>query len=274
MPTRPTAARIQKLMALARDQQGTPEGEAAARMARRMMLQQAKAQAEARYQGLPEADPVRRHRLPLGGHERWRRRLATSVARHVGCVAAWPRGEDVAFLFGHGSAIEVGTYLFEVLSREVAEAIQHWIAHEAPLLSAEEAAADPEDDKRRGGFGQSAVTAIDARLHALREREAGRDPTGTALILDRRHEVDAWLEEQGVDLVSPAQRPWRHSPEGYLAGYRVPLLDAVTRGPDGPSADATPGGSPAASPPEPQRPPIEEPSPEWSRQPPRRPGPR
>lgn len=227
MPRSRRADRIRKLLALARDQEGTPEGEAAGRLARRLMLQQARAQANRRYRGLPEDDPMRRRRIDLGGPERWRRRLAASVARHVGCVAAWPRGEDHAWFFGHRSAGEVAEYLFDVLQREVLDACAAWLRDEAPMPTFEEAQADPEDRRRRTSFCQSAVSAVDTRLKDLRAGEDGRDPTGTALVLDRRQAVDDWLKEQGVELSSPAERPWPHSSHGYLAGYRIPLLEAV-----------------------------------------------
>jgi hypothetical protein len=227
MPRPASPDRIRKLRALARDQAGTPEGDAAARLARRLTLQHARDQATRRYRGLPDADPIAKRKLPFDGPERWRRRLAAATARHVGCVAAWPRGKDHAWLFGHRSAIEVGDYLYDVLRREVDAACLTWIAREAPMLTLEEAEADPADLRRRSSFCQSAVAAIDARLRELRDGEDGRDPTGTALVLDRRRAVDDWLADRGIDLSPPAERPWRYSADGYLAGYRIPLLDAV-----------------------------------------------
>lgn len=220
--------RIAKLRALARDQAGTPEGRIAARLARKLVHDNARRHASRRYQGLPDTDGLTRHRLALGGSDAWRRRLVAAVARHVGCVAAWPRGADHAFVFGHASAAQVGDYLYEVLSREVAGSLQHWLRTEAPMLGPAEARADPEDTSRRTAFCQSAVTAIDARLTQYRAQEEGEDPVGTALVLDRRTAAADWMKEQGVDTVPPAQRPWRHSPAGYLAGYRIPLHDAVT----------------------------------------------
>lgn len=221
-------ARIAKLRALARDQAGTPEGKIAARLARKLVHANAKQQASRRYRGLPDQDPMVKQRIDLHGSEAWRRRLVAAVARHVGCVAAWPRGGDHAFLFGHRSATTVGDYLYEVLSREVQGSLAWWLAHDAPMVGPAEAQADPEDTRRRTSFCQSAVTAIDARLKEYRGREEGEDPTGTALVLDRRAKVDDWMKQQGVDLVPPAPRPWRHNPDGYLAGYRIPLHDAVT----------------------------------------------
>ncbi len=226
--TRRPSDRIRKLMALAEDQQGTPEGEAAARMARRLMFSQAKEQASRRYRGLPDPDPLQRHRFDLGGPDRWRRRLLASVARHVGCLAAWPRGADHAFVFGHRSAVEVAEYLYVLLSRELTQASTRWLRQHAPVQSLAEAQDDPDEIKRRAGFCHSAVTAVDTRLHALRGSEDGADPTGTALVLDRRGAVEAWVKAQGVSLSPPAERPWRHSQEGYLAGYHIPLLDAVS----------------------------------------------
>lgn len=221
-------ARIAKLRALARDQAGTPEGRIAAKLARKLVHENARAHASRRYRGLPDTDQLTRHRLTLGGTDAWRHRLVAAVARHVGCVAAWPRGADHAFVFGHHSATTVGDYLFEVLSRELVGSLQHWLRNEAPMISPSEAKADPSDQTRRSSFCQSAVTAIDARLAQQRAQEDGEDPVGTALVLDRRTAAAAWMKKQGVELVPPASRPWRHHAAGYLAGCQIPLFDAMT----------------------------------------------
>ncbi len=230
--------RIAKLRALARDQAGTPEGRIAARLARKLVHDNARNQASRKYRGLPDTDGLTRWRMSLGGSEPWRHRLVAAVARHVGCVAAWPPGADHAFVFGHTSAAQVGDYLYEVLSREVGSSLERWLRTEAPMLGPEEARTDPEDTARRGAFCQSAVTAIDARLAQSRAQEEGEDPVGTALVLDQRAAATAWMKEQGVDTLPPALRPWRHSQAGYLAGCRIPLHDAVTE-----DASATGSGS-------------------------------
>ena len=217
-------ARIRKLLALAKDQEGTPEGEAAARLARVMMRRQALAW---QHLGRDEArtrDPVARQALDLGGKSRWRTRLATVVARHCECVVAWERDSLRAWLVGHHSALDVADYLYAVLCRELE---QERAAFEAGMD------ADASDAPRRaavGDFCQSAVLALDVRLQRWRTDDDGRHPTGAALVRCRRDDVRSWLREQGVSLRASADRPHGYSQEGYEAGYRLPLHDAVRSG--------------------------------------------
>lgn len=229
------SARIRKLLDLARDQAGTPEGEAAARIARRLMLQHARTHAAASCAGIPDSDPIRRWDLDLGGDERWRRRLATSVARHCACIAAWRRGGQVARFFGHTSAQPIVEYLFVVMSREVEQAATRWLREDAPALTQAEAEADPENLVRSRDFCQTAVTALDNRLAEMRIVERGEDPHGTALVLARGRDVRQWMEDEGVQLDPSPRRPWRHSAAGWEAGARIGFREAVRKQEDLPS---------------------------------------
>lgn len=233
---RDPSARIRKLLDLARDQAGTPEGDAAARIARSIMLRHARSHAAAACAGLPDSDPVRRWDLALGGTECWRRRLATSVARHCACIAAWRRGGSIAHMFGHASAQPIVEYLYDVLSREVDAALTRWLRIHAPAVTWEEAARDPEDLLRRRDFCQSAVTALDGRLEEMRTAERGRDPRGTALVTARGRNVRRWMEDAGVQLGPSPRRPWRHSAAGWNAGAHIGVHEAVRRQDDLPGA--------------------------------------
>ncbi len=226
------SARIRKLLDLARDQAGTPEGEAAARVARRLMLQHARTHAAASCAGIPDSDPIGKHAVDLGGTDRWRRRLATTVARHCACVAAWRRGGGAAVFFGHTSSHAICEYLFVVLAREVEEASARWLRDEAPALTEAEAEVDPENAARLASFCHSAVTAIDNRLAESRAVERGEDPHGTALVLARGRDVRRWLQDHGYDFAKSAPRPWQYNQEGYLAGHRITLHEAVRKQPD------------------------------------------
>jgi hypothetical protein len=203
-------ARVRKLLNLARDQAGTPEGESAARLARALMRDQARA----RLGPDDPADPHQRLRLDLGAPAPWRRRLASAVAAHCACVAAWPPGGSAVVLFGRGSALAVAEYLLAVTLREV----------EAARARVEGAGAGPTE---LNAFCHSAVTAVEARLRALREGEREDDPSGAALVRQEDRGVRAWMAEQGLR-PSPAP-PWvaSHSPAGWAAGRAIPLHDAV-----------------------------------------------
>ncbi len=217
-------ARIEKLLALAADQAGTPEGEAAARAARQLARRFAVEADGLRRRGGPDQDPIEERRTPLANRARWRRRLATLVAGHWGCQVAWPRqGTDVVF-FGTRSALLVAEYQLLVLDREISARRARWLEERAALLpeSAEEALLI-----EAGHFADSAVSAVATRLREQRGEERRQDPQGTALVLGRGPDVERWLTERGYRFRSApiAGRPFH--PAGYAAGNGIALHDAL-----------------------------------------------
>ena len=216
--------RIRKLLALAADQAGTPEGEAAARIARRLMIARAR-----QMDGLSPADrqardPYVRAPLAIGGGESWRRRLAAAVARHCECRLAWSWANREAALYGPRSGTEIAEFLYTVLARRVDGA--------RAAFSARLEAPDDQRARREGGFCHSAVLALEGRLEALRRQEDTRDPEGGALVVSARHRLEEWLREQGIPFRPPPSAPHAFSQDGYLFGHRVPIQDGVTRGDD------------------------------------------
>lgn len=216
--------RIRKLLDLAHDQAGTPEGTAAGRLARQLMRRHAVDHAALDPAQRERQDPVERLELDLGGRELWRRRLSAAVGRHGNCVVAWPKRHAVALLFGHQSDLVVSEYLYVVLSREVSalrEAIR-------PRLPADpEGALTAEGRVQLRDYTHSAITAIEGRLSGLRDEDARLDPTGTALIRARGDEVQRWLEERGIRFRKAPPSPYRYHPDGYAAGHGIALHDAV-----------------------------------------------
>ena len=217
-------ARIEKLLALAADQAGTPEGEMAARHARHLARRFALEADQQRRRGGPDADPILERRLPLANRALWRRRLASLVAGHSGVQVAWPRqGTDVV-LFGHRSALLIAEYQLAVLDREISQRREVWLEQRAALV--------PEADEEAllaeaGRFAESAVQAVAIRLRALRGEEAAQDPQGTALVLGRGPDIDAWLAANGYRFRSAPlpDRPFHAA--GYAAGHGIPLHDAL-----------------------------------------------
>jgi hypothetical protein len=225
-PTRSAAARsrriaerLHKLRNLARDQAGTPEGETAARLARQLMREHARARIGPDRPG----DPHRKLRLSLGQVAPWRRRLAVAVAKHCACVAAWPRGSAEVVLFGRRSSVLIAEYLLTVTLREVELARERFVRDRN---------ADPDDVPAElrtplNAFCQSAVTSIDARLRAMRDEEQEEDPSGHALVRQEDADVRQWLDDEGVELQKAAPSIAAHCQAGWDAGRAVPLQDAV-----------------------------------------------
>ncbi len=216
--------RIRKLLDLALDQEGTPEGAAAARLARQMMRRHAIDLDCLDVATRRKKDPVDRLDLDLGGRALWRRRLSASIGRHCNCVVAWPRDHHKALLFGHKSDLIIAEYLYVVLCREVVEARS---GCENGLPTDIEGELIPEARRQLRDFSHSAITAIEGRLTTMRDEESRLDPTGTALVRARGDEVVAWLKSRGLKFKKAPPSPYRYHPEGYAAGHRIPLHEAV-----------------------------------------------
>ena len=217
-------ARIEKLLALAADQAGTPEGEAAARAARQLARRFAVEADGLRRRSGPDPDPIEERRTPLANRALWRRRLATLVAGHGGCQVAFPRqGTDVVF-FGTRSALLVAEYQLLVLDREISARRARWLEERAALLpeSAEEALLI-----EAGHFADSAVSAVATRLGEQRQEERRQDPQGTALVLGRGPDVERWLAERGYQFRSAPMTGRPFHPAGYAAGNGIALNEAL-----------------------------------------------
>lgn len=224
--------RIRKLLALAADQEGTPEGDAAARLARRLMH---------RYDLAGEAlhdtagDPIARLPLDVDGRVLWRRRLAAAVARHCECALSWSPSEHQAYIYGRRSGVAVAEYLHAVLCREV-ELARRRYDEELPMMTGGEERARLARD-----FTSSAVLAIENRLTALRREEAHTLPEQCAIVSRRGADLRAWMEGQGVRFTRQPPGIFAYNADGYAAGHAIALHDAVR---DEPAAGPSPGAPP------------------------------
>ena len=75
------------------------------------------------------------------------------------------------------------------------------------------------------GSDSSALQALQYRLRQVRESEDGEP--GAALIQARRPQVKEWLARQEVTFHVDPPRVYPFSQEGYEAGRRIPLHDAL-----------------------------------------------
>lgn len=229
-------ARIQKLLALATDQAGTPEGEAAARMARALARRFALQADEARRRGDHDRDPILERCISLTDRALWRRRLSAVVASHGCCTVAWPRSGERAHLFGHRSSLLITEYLYAVLDRELTAARA---AFTERRHREREARGLPTEEGRVQdliAFTHSAISAVAVRLGELRREDQRLDPKGTALVLRRGDDVEGWLRQQGRRFGGSMPVPFAFDRAGYEVGNRIPLHDALPEDPGAPRA--------------------------------------
>lgn len=208
--------RLAKLLALAQDQAGQPEGELAAEKARALLRRLASDRAAAPAPA-GEPDPFERRSRALGAPSPWRRRLAASVAAHCACVCAWPAATDQVALFGRASALAICDYLIDVLMREVVDRRDGWRAAHPDATGAE-----------INGFCHSAVTAIEHRLRDSRAEERRAWADAHALVLRDRDRLEDWLQAQGLDWQPAKPSPYGFSRDGYAAGHAIPVHDGLS----------------------------------------------
>lgn len=209
--------RIRKLFALAADQEGTPEGDAAARVARRLLHDH-----DERLSALPpdqraEADPFQRRALLLGGSEQWRCRLLGIVARHCECVASWRSALGRGSLYGRESSVEVAEYLYVLLSRDLTRSRAMRRMQLADCSPSSRAAA-------LNDFCQSAVLAVEVRCAELRAEEP---QACTALVRTRSRGLWNWMQDQGMGLKKEPPFSYSFDAEGWREGHRLKLLEGI-----------------------------------------------
>lgn len=210
--------RARKLFALARDQQGTPEGEAAARFARQLLREQSLNLAGLDREALDAADPFVRQEILLGGPRMWRCRLLTLVSRHCECVGAYRSGQGRGSLYGRRSNVQVAEHLFMVLSRTMT-------LERALLLGSHQGEGEVELARRANDFTMSALLALELRLAELRDEEGAG--MSTALVRQSRRGLYAWMQAHGHSLKREVPFGYSWDAAGYQAGYRLPLQKAV-----------------------------------------------
>ena len=209
--------RIRKLFALAADQEGSPEGDAAARVARRLLHEH-----DQRLSRLPlaeraEADPFERRSVLLGGSEQWRCRLLGVVARHCECVATWRSAAGRGSLYGRGSSLDVAEYLFVVLSRD--------LTRSRAMRRMQLAGSPPElCSAALNDFCQSAVLAVEVRCAELRSDESA---ACTALVRTRSRGLWNWMQDRGLGLKREPPFSYSFDPEGWREGHRLKLVEGI-----------------------------------------------
>ena len=110
--TNPIVEKIKKILRLAMDQNGTPEGETAAKLAAKIMAAHQVAMSDIELGSEVEPDPIEEQQFNCP-QSVWRRLLANVVAKHCQCTAAYNtyRGGMKIHLYGHRSDIEIAKYL-------------------------------------------------------------------------------------------------------------------------------------------------------------------
>jgi len=198
--------KIKKLLALAADQEGKPEGDLAADLALKLMKEHALELGD-----LEEPSEID-SRVVDGNQSHWRHALIDIVARHCQCFAI--RTEGKMLVYGYPVDLDVCLYLIDLYTAQLISEGLHYVDALPPYF----------DDWARANttdrFLRNAVYTLKKRLQKLRASKQAAP--GTQLVLHRasvvaQHVADMhYLGESTLDLLGT-------SVAGRDAGNRVRL---------------------------------------------------
>ena len=218
----PIIKKITKMLKLSMDQDGTPEGETAARLARRMMAAHAIEMDAIDLSADIDPDPIEELRewIPMSV---WRRQLAHQIAKHCSCFLAYVSKRGVGqmiWVTGHRTDIEIFKYLYAICERQIESAARDYVSN-LPWMF------DTGDLKRMGNsFRRSAVDGLGYKLHRIRVEEGEQNPGGTALVRSRAANAQAHAEANSK-IKTQADNPCEMNAHGYLAGTSVNLSASI-----------------------------------------------
>lgn len=213
----PVVRKIQKLLRLADNQSGEPEGESAARLAAKLMRAHAIKMADLSLEEQQEQDPLVDHTFPIKTLG-WYAELMWVLAEHCGVAAYRVREHSgtTMRILGHRTDVEVIEYLYQICLRQI-----------------EEAYAKHRDFYKSKGYkltrGQaisyktSAVWGLDEKLIKIRTEAQQKDATGTAMVLSRGQAVTKFAESLLPNVGTFRASTTPHNDAGYQAGKAVNL---------------------------------------------------
>lgn len=220
------AAKIKKMLGLAEDQMGTPEGETAAALARKLMQQHAIEVADLDLVEAQNADPIEKKVTSVELQKNWMRDLFHVVGKHCEVqVVMHPRSTQMT-IYGHRSGTEVCEYLYRVLARAIATEVVDYLKSEGITRSAY-----AEWLTGYTSYCASAVQGVSAKLASIRKAAQDADPQGAALVLRKADQVQEWIKADSSIKLVPVHRN-NHpsfSAAGYEMGRNVSLHDGVTK---------------------------------------------
>lgn len=222
-------ARIRKLLRLAEDQKGQPEGDAAMGRARALMDEYGLQQSTLDLGGGVDF----RHRaFALGASAAWRRTLVHAISDYFDCVALYESDADQAETYGPDHALPQIEYTYVVYLRQLQRA---WKQHTDDMRAADvwQPLSRRQQFDAREAFCVSFVLGVKERLELDRQSERAADPSSWDQSTRSRKDLDRWMRRGGVRWRSNPSGVHSFSNEGYRAGLEAEVRTGL-RAADGP----------------------------------------
>lgn len=213
--------KVRKLLRLAEDQAGRPEGDVAAQRAREMMAAHG-----LQGEGLDLSEVAIGYRsIPLARGEAWRQMLARLVAEYLDCVALHEAGSDLVQVWGPEPVLQqvayvIGAYLHQLRRswREHADALQ--------VDGAWSRLGRAGQLRAREDFCVSFVIGVQQRLEQERAAEP-RDAVAARAARHQARKVERWMGDQGVKWRRGRAEAHTLSWDGFQAGMEAEVEPAL-----------------------------------------------
>ena len=209
--------RLKKMMRLAEDQAGKPEGLLAAQKAHALMRQHAIEMVDLRGE---EKEDIETLELEIG-HRMWKRTLLNILASHCNCQMYYLVGKPIGCIVGFEAEATVAKYLYEVTCREIERHATAFVKRKKHLSRGE---------KRQLGtdFKTTAVEGVRATVKSIQAQSEQTHATGTALMVNRKKDVDQWVDSN-LNLVSKRSYSRNeYSEAGFQCGKNISLSKGLS----------------------------------------------
>lgn len=210
-------SRVRKLLRLAEDQAGQPEGVSARERAEAILAEHGMSRSAVELGEGLDGD-FRQRVFVLGSKEPWRRTLVHAIADYFDCVALYEKDALDAQTFGPEHMLPQVEYTFVVYLTQLRTA---WRRH-AEDLQAEglwDRLSPRGRLEARDAFCVSFVLGVKERLEQDRAKEKQDDPVAFSQGQKQKKQLDRWMRTGGVR--------WRATPSGVSAlsdeGFRAGL---------------------------------------------------
>ena len=221
--------KLAKIMLLAENQKGTPEGEAALNRASMLMAKHRIAESEIDMETDALMEDVVEGYMDEGGKRQWICDLSSSLAHTFDCRTFFYIHNMNIHFVGTDSDVETCTFFMEI--------VMHHIESEARLMW-------PADRnwRKRNEFGAAAMTVLSDRLWDMKKRmdveEKRMGVSCTDLVISKNDKVTVAFEEAYPNLKSSRRK--KETPRdrktwaaGKAAGKSAPLNKGIESGPNG-----------------------------------------
>lgn len=215
-------SKVRKLLRLAEDQAGQPEGELARGLADAILKEHHLTRAAVDVGG----EDFKHRSFALGAAAAWRRTLVHTIADYFDCVALYEKNAAEVQTFGPEHMLPHVEYSFVVYMNQLRRA---WRDH-AGALEADGTwgrLGKVQQVEAREAFCTSFVIGVGERLERDRANERKDDPVGFAAMGEKRKALDKWMRTGGVRWRQGFSGVHAFDAEGYRAGLEAEVEAAL-----------------------------------------------